>query len=155
SQVKELYDAGISASRQRRDDLHAYGTGYDRAIAAASDRQRPADRDDRFANRGRRMRVYCARPETAALRAHQVDNAFRAISGRGTTRGTRAGAGTRTRHLSKRRADSARGADRSGGAAACDWIVTMNIEFPFQFDSRRRTAGADDDAHILQMIEQL
>jgi phage baseplate assembly protein W len=31
----------------------------------------------------------------------------------------------------------------------------MNIEFPFQLDSRGRTASATDNDHILQMIEQL
>ncbi len=31
----------------------------------------------------------------------------------------------------------------------------MNINFPFHFDSRGRTAGASDDDHIRQMIEQL
>ncbi len=31
----------------------------------------------------------------------------------------------------------------------------MNIAFPFGFDGRGRTARADDDAHIREMIEQL
>ena|SRR5579884_990217 len=31
----------------------------------------------------------------------------------------------------------------------------MNIAYPFQFDSRGRTAQATDNDHILQMIEQL
>ncbi len=31
----------------------------------------------------------------------------------------------------------------------------MNIDFPFHFDSRGRTATADDDDHIRDMIEQL
>jgi phage baseplate assembly protein W len=31
----------------------------------------------------------------------------------------------------------------------------MNIDFPFHFDSRGRTAGASDDDHIREMIEQL
>jgi phage baseplate assembly protein W len=31
----------------------------------------------------------------------------------------------------------------------------MNIDFPFQFDSRGRTADAGDDDHIRDMIEQL
>jgi uncharacterized protein len=31
----------------------------------------------------------------------------------------------------------------------------MNINFPFNFDSRGRTASANDDDHIRQMIEQL
>jgi phage baseplate assembly protein W len=31
----------------------------------------------------------------------------------------------------------------------------MNIDFPFQFDNRGRTAAADDDAHIRDMIEQV
>ena len=31
----------------------------------------------------------------------------------------------------------------------------MNIDFPFHFDSRRRTATANDDEHICDMIEQL
>src|SRR5215472_8509180 len=31
----------------------------------------------------------------------------------------------------------------------------MNIDFPFHFDSRGRTARANDDDHIRQMIEQL
>lgn len=31
----------------------------------------------------------------------------------------------------------------------------MNIDYPFQFDSRGRTATADDDDHIRDMIEQL
>jgi hypothetical protein len=31
----------------------------------------------------------------------------------------------------------------------------MNIDFPFQFDGRRRTALTDDDDHIHDMIEQL
>lgn len=30
----------------------------------------------------------------------------------------------------------------------------MNIAFPYHFDSRHRTALAEDDAHIRQMIEQ-
>jgi phage baseplate assembly protein W len=30
----------------------------------------------------------------------------------------------------------------------------MNIDFPFQFDSRGRTAATDDDDHIRDMIEQ-
>jgi uncharacterized protein len=31
----------------------------------------------------------------------------------------------------------------------------MNIDYPFHFDGRRRTAlAADDDAHIREMIEQ-
>jgi phage baseplate assembly protein W len=31
----------------------------------------------------------------------------------------------------------------------------MNIDFPFHFDSRGRTASAGDDKHIRDMIEQL
>jgi phage baseplate assembly protein W len=31
----------------------------------------------------------------------------------------------------------------------------MNIDFPFHFDNRGRTASADDDDHIRDMIEQL
>lgn len=31
----------------------------------------------------------------------------------------------------------------------------MNIDFPFHLDSRGRTASANDDDHIRQMIEQL
>jgi phage baseplate assembly protein W len=31
----------------------------------------------------------------------------------------------------------------------------MNIDFPFHFDSRGRTAGTSDDDHIRDMIEQL
>jgi phage baseplate assembly protein W len=31
----------------------------------------------------------------------------------------------------------------------------MNIDFPFLFDHRGRTAAADDDDHIRDMIEQL
>jgi uncharacterized protein len=31
----------------------------------------------------------------------------------------------------------------------------MNIDFPFLFDSRGRTAATDDDDHIRDMIEQL
>src|SRR5829696_2710179 len=31
----------------------------------------------------------------------------------------------------------------------------MNIEFPFHFDNRGRTATTDDDDHIRDMIEQL
>jgi uncharacterized protein len=31
----------------------------------------------------------------------------------------------------------------------------MNIDFPFHFDSRGRTAGIGDDDHIRDMIEQL
>jgi uncharacterized protein len=31
----------------------------------------------------------------------------------------------------------------------------MNIDYPFHFDSRGRTAGVGDDAHIRDMIEQL
>jgi phage baseplate assembly protein W len=31
----------------------------------------------------------------------------------------------------------------------------MNIDFPFHFDSRGRTADTDDDDHICDMIEQL
>ena len=31
----------------------------------------------------------------------------------------------------------------------------MNINFPFKFDGRGRTAAADENQHIRQMIEQL
>src|ERR1044071_6572574 len=31
----------------------------------------------------------------------------------------------------------------------------MNIDYPFHFDSRGRTATTDDDDHIRDMIEQL
>jgi len=31
----------------------------------------------------------------------------------------------------------------------------MNINFPFQFDARGRTAATDDNVHIRDMIEQL
>src|SRR5712671_6596905 len=31
----------------------------------------------------------------------------------------------------------------------------MNIDFPFHFDPRGRTAATDDDDHIRDMIEQL
>jgi phage baseplate assembly protein W len=31
----------------------------------------------------------------------------------------------------------------------------MNIDFPFHFDNRGRTAATDDDDHIRDMIEQL
>jgi phage baseplate assembly protein W len=31
----------------------------------------------------------------------------------------------------------------------------MNIDFPFHFDDRGRTAATDDDDHIRDMIEQL
>ena len=31
----------------------------------------------------------------------------------------------------------------------------MNIDFPFHFDERGRTAATDDDNHIRDMIEQL
>src|SRR5437016_14052006 len=30
----------------------------------------------------------------------------------------------------------------------------MNIDYPFHFDQRRRTAATDDDAHLRDMIEQ-
>jgi phage baseplate assembly protein W len=30
-----------------------------------------------------------------------------------------------------------------------------NVDFPFQFDSRGRTAATDDDDHVRDMIEQL
>lgn len=30
----------------------------------------------------------------------------------------------------------------------------MNLDFPFQFDSRGRSAGADQDGHVRDMIEQ-
>jgi phage baseplate assembly protein W len=30
----------------------------------------------------------------------------------------------------------------------------MNIDFPFHFDTRGRTAGTDDDDHIRDMIEE-
>ena len=33
--------------------------------------------------------------------------------------------------------------------------MPMNIEFPFQFDPRGRTAATDDDDHIRDMIEQI
>ena len=32
---------------------------------------------------------------------------------------------------------------------------TMNIDFPFHFDTRGRTATTDDDDHVRDMIEQL
>lgn len=32
---------------------------------------------------------------------------------------------------------------------------SMNIAFPWHFDNRGRTAEADDDAHVRDMIEQL
>jgi len=31
----------------------------------------------------------------------------------------------------------------------------VNIQFPFNFDRRGRTAAADSDAHVHQMLEQL
>ena len=31
----------------------------------------------------------------------------------------------------------------------------MNLDFPFRFDSRGRTAGTDDDDHIRDLIEQV
>lgn len=31
----------------------------------------------------------------------------------------------------------------------------MNLGYPYHFDHRGRTAGADDDAHIRQLIEQV
>src|SRR5690348_4363217 len=31
----------------------------------------------------------------------------------------------------------------------------MNIDYPFHFDTRGRTAGTDDDDHIRDLIEQL
>ncbi len=31
----------------------------------------------------------------------------------------------------------------------------MNVDYPFQFDSRGRTAAADDDDHIRDLIEQV
>jgi uncharacterized protein len=31
----------------------------------------------------------------------------------------------------------------------------MNLDFPYRFDGRGRTAEADDDGHIRDMIEQL
>jgi phage baseplate assembly protein W len=31
----------------------------------------------------------------------------------------------------------------------------MNIDFPFHFNKRGRTASTDDDSHIREMIEQL
>lgn len=31
----------------------------------------------------------------------------------------------------------------------------MNIAFPYQFDTRGRTAGSDDDRHIRELMEQL
>jgi phage baseplate assembly protein W len=31
----------------------------------------------------------------------------------------------------------------------------MNIDYPFQFDGRGRTAATDDDDHIRDMIEQI
>lgn len=32
--------------------------------------------------------------------------------------------------------------------------MMMNVDFPFRFDGRRRTALADDDEHLRDMIEQ-
>jgi Bacteriophage baseplate protein W len=34
-------------------------------------------------------------------------------------------------------------------------VATMNIDFPYHFDGRGRTASTDDDDHIRDMIEQL
>jgi phage baseplate assembly protein W len=31
----------------------------------------------------------------------------------------------------------------------------MNIDFPFHFDSRGRTAACDDEAHVRDMLEEL
>ena len=31
----------------------------------------------------------------------------------------------------------------------------MNVDFPFQFDARKRTAATSDDDHIRDLIEQL
>ncbi len=33
--------------------------------------------------------------------------------------------------------------------------VPINVDFPWHFDGRGRTASADDDEHVLDMIEQL
>ena len=33
--------------------------------------------------------------------------------------------------------------------------MTMNIDFPFHFDPKGRTAATDDNDHIRDMIEQL
>ena|SRR5258706_16144500 len=34
-------------------------------------------------------------------------------------------------------------------------LKSMNIDFPFHFDARKRTAVTDDDDHIRDLIEQL
>ncbi len=31
----------------------------------------------------------------------------------------------------------------------------MQLNYPFRFDTRRRTAGADDDEHVRDLIEQV
>jgi phage baseplate assembly protein W len=65
-------------------------------------------------------------------------------------------AGNWTRHLPKRRADSAGSADGQSRAIARDWkLNNMNINFPFKFDGRGQTASANESQHIRQMIEQL
>src|SRR5262249_45901582 len=43
----------------------------------------------------------------------------------------------------------------SGHADSGFWIVTMNIDYPFHFDRQGRTALAEDDKHIRDMIEEL
>ena len=72
------------------------------------------------------------------------------------------------RHVERTAAAAARqpGDLRADRHAAASIVVTqtrvtgmlrrrMNIDFPFHFDGRGRTAATDDDDHIRDMIEQL
>ncbi len=43
---------------------------------------------------------------------------------------------------------------RIGYVTQSSWDESMNIDFPFHFDGRGRTAVTDDDNHIRDMIEQ-
>ena len=45
--------------------------------------------------------------------------------------------------------------DRSYADSGHRDVMLMNIDFPFQFDARKRTASTGDDDHIRDLIEQL
>src|SRR5262249_15072757 len=128
------------------------------ASAAAGSRQRTAgsaarERDHRsrlsFSDSNTRWR------ETAALRVGEVADAFSAFSRVGPAGSARACARSGTRLMPEGGPDAAGPANCKHGASPSDWIMNMDIDFPFHFDSRGRTATADESDHIRDMIEQL
>ncbi len=121
--------------------------------AGAANDHKPTCEREQSANCDAIGYVHNSRMHTTTSTNSQWTLRYRSMGKRGYSYSGRRGAGVVTRqpgnlHSQRHTTEYCYDADARKGDM-------MNIDFPFHFDSRGRTAVANDDRHILQMIEQL